>query len=153
MNQNEKETPEEAGALPQPEASEEAAAPAVEYDTFHITVGAATKLNIGDYSSAERSIHLGSDIRIPRGTPEENLMRLREEIKKLQMIAELQTAAIVTEVMSRDGLNNPGWHGMFMGIFRRVLDLTRKAYGIVTPPLVTVTTAPPTIEPKTPAQP
>lgn len=100
-------------------------------ETVSITAQAANKLNIGDYSSADRGVFLKREIEINSDKSEqEKFAIIVMETKKLQMIAELQLAAITAEAMNRDNLNNAGWSNIFNGIWKRTKAITERLFGI-----------------------
>lgn len=106
----------------------------VEMEELSISASADNTLNLGDYSSAKRGIFLSAKVKVPSSqTPAERLETWRVETKKLQTLVELQMAAIVTEAMSRDGLNNIQWHRTFVGIFQLFLTRTYKVFGLEVP--------------------
>lgn len=101
---------------------------------YDITVQDSVKLNIGDYSSAERGVFLKGQCVVPAGaTEEKRLLLIRKETKRLQLIASTQVAAIVADTMARDGINNVGWHRMFLDIFKVMRQRCYNAFGLKDP--------------------
>lgn len=101
------------------------------FEEVSITVNANNKLNIGDYSSAERGVFLGAKVKIPANLPpEERMNAILTETRKLQLMAETQLAAIAASTMARDGLNHAGWHRMFVQIFEVVRKRCLEAFGV-----------------------
>ena len=73
----------------------------VKYTAFKISVNANQKLNLGDYSSAERGLFLSREVLIPEGVPEAEAFKiLQDETRKLQFMAEAQLTAIVMHHMA-----------------------------------------------------
>lgn len=73
----------------------------VKYTSYKISVNANEKLNMGDYTSAERGLFLSREVLIPEGVSEEEGFKiLQDETRKLQFMAEAQLKAIIMHHMA-----------------------------------------------------
>ena len=102
---------------------------------FTISANAANKLNLGNYSSADRGVFMSKKLLIPAHlSQEEKFNLIREETKKLQLLCEAQLAGIVAEYMGKEGFDDSTWTALHKKIFTKAIRAAKACFGIVDPP-------------------
>lgn len=110
----------------------------VKYSEFTISVTASNKLNLGDYSSAERDLSLSRKVLIPAGVAEPDaFIILQSETRKLQFMVEAQLAAIVVHTMAEIEKSSGGgyaatWKKLGSSAWTGFANKARKLFGLPT---------------------
>lgn len=100
-----------------------------------ISANAANKLNLGDYSSAERGVFMSKEIQVDESLPaQEQIDFIRNETKKLQVLCEAQLAGIVSAFFSKECLNQPHWTNVHNSTFTKAIGMVKAAFGIAEAP-------------------
>ena len=111
----------------------QSAAFGVKYTSFKISVNANEKLNMGDYTSAERGLFLSREVLIPEGVPEDEAFKiLQDETRKLQFMAEAQLKAIIMHHMAAMKENSGyavTWLALAKAGWTNFANKARKLYG------------------------
>lgn len=99
-----------------------------------ISANAANKLNLGNFSSADRGVFMSKKILIPGNLSEQEQFDLiRKETKKLQHLCEAQLAGIVAEYMSQEGYDDSTWTNLHKKIFTKAIRAAKAVFGIIDP--------------------
>lgn len=111
----------------------QSAALGVKYTSYKISVNASEKLNMGDYTSAERGLFLSREVLIPEGvTEEEGFKILQDETRKIQFMAEAQLKAIIMHHMAAMKENSGyarTWFELAKAGWTNFANKARKLYG------------------------
>jgi hypothetical protein len=117
--------------FPQPEPGPRAP----KFVKMTISANAANKLNLGDYSSAERGVFMSKEIQVDESlSAQEQIDFIRNETKKLQTICEAQLAGIVAAFFTKEGLNQSHWVDVHNRMFTKALAMVKSAFGIAEAP-------------------
>jgi hypothetical protein len=107
----------------------------IELEEITISGSAENTLNIGNYSSAKRGVFIGRKLKVPADMPSDKLYTvLREETRKLQMLAEAQLAGICAEAMGPEGFNDNSWFTVTKKVFLTSLAKAKTMFGVVDRP-------------------
>lgn len=118
--------------LPQAQAADKAMLLVPEeFEEYTISGSAENTLNIGNYSSAKRGVFVGKKFKLPANLDSQETFKiLREETKKLQMLAEAQLSGICAEAMGPEGFNDNSWHNVANRMFVNAIGKAKLLFGL-----------------------
>jgi hypothetical protein len=101
-----------------------------------ISANAANKMNLGDYSSADRGIFMSKKIFVDMLLPaDKRLEFIQNEARALQFICEAQLGGIMRQVMSQPGeFFNKAWAEVGLHMYSTFIKKVRDVMGIPQPP-------------------
>ena len=106
-----------------------------EFEEYTISGSAENTLNIGNYSSAKRGVFVGKKLKLPANLDSQETFKiLREETKKLQMLAEAQLSGICAEAMGPEGFNDNSWHNVATRMFINAIGKAKLLFGFQAKP-------------------
>lgn len=106
-----------------------------EFEEYTISGSAENTLNIGNYSSAKRGVFVGKKLKLPANLDSQETFKiLRDETKKLQMLAEAQLSGICAEAMGPEGFNDNSWHNVATRMFVNAIGKAKLLFGFQAKP-------------------
>ena len=122
--------------LPQAQAADKAVLLIPEeFEEYTISGSAENTLNIGNYSSAKRGVFVGKKLKLPANLDSQETFKiLRDETKKLQMLAEAQLSGICAEAMGPEGFNDNSWHNVATRMFVNAIGKAKLLFGFQAKP-------------------
>lgn len=104
---------------------------AIEEEEYTISGSAENTMNLGNYSSAKRGVFVGKKLKIAKNLSDaERFAKLREETKKVQMLAETQLSGICMEAMGPSGFDDASWLTISSRVFKNAMAKTKAVFGI-----------------------
>lgn len=101
-----------------------------EFEEYTISGSAENTLNIGNYSSAKRGVFVGKKFKLPANLDSQETFKiLRDETKKLQMLAEAQLSGICAEAMGPESFNDNSWYNVASRMFINAIGKAKLLFG------------------------
>lgn len=117
--------------FPQPEEPKAQVIDSIEEEEYTISGSAENTMNLGNYSSAKRGVFVGKKFKIAKNLSDaERFAKLREETKKVQMLAETQLSGICMEAMGPSGFDDASWLTISSRVFKNAMAKTKAVFGI-----------------------